>query len=202
MVNKPNGLAASGFCYICAMENKLFMVMLGATPKGRLTEQHDIFFGIGSSLKELVPQMKAFWPEAPIHIDAWREVTHVGGFSVSVVERNNETSGNHLFFINLGGYREGEFEEYHYKVLAVADSMAAASKIAKSTAFYKHCGFKGAESHIDDKYGIDVDDIYRVSDILNPESKQRFSIQLTKSETILEDNLHIGYVKIDKLLKS
>ena len=41
---------------------KLYMVMLGCTPKGRFTEQHDIFFGIGNSLKELIPNMKAFWP--------------------------------------------------------------------------------------------------------------------------------------------
>lgn len=178
------------------------MVMLGATPKGRLTEQHDIFFGIATSLKELVPQMKAFWPEAQIHIDAWREVTSVDGFHVEVIERQPMTSQNTLFFINLGGYREGEFEEYHYKILAVADSMASASKIAKSTAFYKHCGFKGAESHIDDKYGIDVDDIYRVSDILSSNDKQRFSLRFTKMDETVEDKLHIGYVKIDKLLKS
>jgi hypothetical protein len=30
------------------------------TPAGRHTEQHDIFFGIGSSLKEIVPKMKDF----------------------------------------------------------------------------------------------------------------------------------------------
>jgi hypothetical protein len=35
------------------------MVMLGCTPKGRLTEQHDIFFNWNFS-KDLVPEMKAF----------------------------------------------------------------------------------------------------------------------------------------------
>jgi hypothetical protein len=35
---------------------------------------------------------------------------------------------NHLFFINLGGYKENEFEEYHYKILTVAQSMGLASK--------------------------------------------------------------------------
>lgn len=177
--------------------------MLGATPAGRLTEQHDIFFGISTSLKALVPQMKAFWPEAQIHIDAWREVTFADGFSIEVVDRQAEaTSGNHLFFINLGGYRPGEFEEYHYKVLAVSDSMASASKTAKSTAFYKHFGFKGATSHIDDKYGIDVDDIYKVADILPIEAKSRFSLKFTQVENGVEDVLHIGYVKVEKLLKS
>jgi hypothetical protein len=75
------------------MENhyKLYMIMLGCRPEGRYTEQHDIFFGIGKSLKELIPSMKAFWPEAKgkIHIDAWREVTMVDNFKIEVVARNN-----------------------------------------------------------------------------------------------------------------
>ena len=65
------------------------MVMLGCTPKGRFTEQHDIFFGIGSSLKELVPDMKDFWPEAKgrIHIDAWQKVTCIDDFDIEVVSK-------------------------------------------------------------------------------------------------------------------
>jgi hypothetical protein len=106
-----------------------------------------------------------------------------------------------LFFINLGGYKENELEEYHYKILAVAETMAEASKISKQTAFYKHYGFRGAESHIDDKYGIDVDDIYKVHDILNPLLKQEFSLQITKSANAFEDKLHIGYLRIEKLEK-
>ncbi|MBC7439220.1 MAG: DUF1543 domain-containing protein, partial [Flavobacterium sp.] len=43
---------------------KLYMIMLGCKPEGRLTEQHDIFFGIGNSLKELIPSMKNLWKEA------------------------------------------------------------------------------------------------------------------------------------------
>ena len=55
------------------------MIMLGCTPKGRLTEQHDIFFGIGNSLTELIPYIKEFWPEAKgkIHIDAWQKITFI-----------------------------------------------------------------------------------------------------------------------------
>ena len=67
----------------------LYMIMLGCTPKGRFTEQHDIFFGIGNSILELIPQMKAFWPEAKgkIHIDAWREVTVVDNHSIAIVSK-------------------------------------------------------------------------------------------------------------------
>jgi hypothetical protein len=181
---------------------KLYMVMLGCTPKGRYTEQHDIFFGIGSSLKELVPQMKAFWPEAKgkIHIDAWREVTTVDNYSVEIISKKPSMATEKLYFINLGGYKENEFEEYHYKTLAVAESLGLASKVAKATTFYKHFSFAGATSHIDDKYGIDVDDIYNVADILAPVFKDQYSLKITKSDVPLtEDVQHIGYLKIDKI---
>ena len=51
--------------------------------------------------------------------------------------------------------------------------MAEATKKAKATSFYKHYGFKGATSHIDDKFGIDVDDIFNVADILSAELKEK-----------------------------
>ena len=61
---------------------KLFMVLIGCKPEGRHTEQHDIFFGVATSMKELLPQIIAFWPEAKgdLHIDGWREVNQVDGF--------------------------------------------------------------------------------------------------------------------------
>ena len=180
------------------------MVMLGCKPQGRITEQHDIFFGIEKSLTDLIPEMKAFWPEAKgkIHIDAWREITFVDGFSLEITERNSAVLQNEkLFFINLGGYKENEFEEYHYKIITVAKNKAEAIKKSKQTTFYKHCGFKGATSHIDDKYGIDVDDAYEIEDILSPLYKEKFKINITKTDSNQEDVLEIGYIKIDKLLK-
>ena len=180
----------------------LYMIMLGCTPKGRFTEQHDIFFGIGSSLKELVPDMNAFWPEAKgrIHIDAWQKVTCVDGFTIEVVSKEEKPEQEEqLFFLNLGGYKEGEFEEYHYKVLVVAKTKAEAIKKAKQTTFYKHCGFKGAESHIDDKYGVDVDDIHNIEDILSDKFKSQYRLKITKTNVTFEDEKHIGYLKIDKI---
>ena len=184
---------------------KLYMIMLGCTPEGRYTEQHDIFFGIGKSLKELIPQMKAFWPEAngKIHIDAWREVTIVDNFAIEITTKKvlTEPVQDNLFFINLGGYKENEFEEYHYKMLTIAENLSNASKNAKTTTFYKHCGFKGATSHIDDKYGIDIDDVYNVADILSEHYKESYSLKISKVKTFYkEDSLHIGYLKLDKIV--
>lgn len=187
---------------------KLFMVMLGCKPAGRHTEQHDIFFGIGHSLKEMIPKMKSFWPEAKgkIHIDAWREVSEVDNYSIEIIAKDStlSTTSDNLFFINLGGYKKGEFEEYHYKILTVAQSMGLASKKAKKSTFYKHCGFKGAgASHIDDKYGIDVDDIYKITDILDSQFKESYALKISKSEIDLkEDELHIGYLKLSKIVDS
>ena len=75
-----------------------------------------------------------------------------------VIEESNTAIENkhHLFFLNLGGYRPGEFEELHYKMLVVSETSAKAITEAKQTAFYRAAGFKGAESHIDDKYTLDA----------------------------------------------
>lgn len=160
------------------------------------------FFGIGSSLEKLIPNMKEFWPEAKgkIHIDAWQKITYIASYSIEVVDRNETFENNEqLFFINLGGYKENEFEEYHYKVLTVAKSKASAIKNSKKTTFFKHCGFEGAgASHIDDKFGIDVDDIHRVNDILSEEFKLKFQLKITKTDIKIEDQKHIGYLKLDK----
>lgn len=176
--------------------------MLGCRPKGRLTEQHDIFFGVGDSLTQLIPSMKQFWPEAKgkMHIDAWQKVTYVDGFSIEIIDRNEKIATTEsLFFINLGGYKENEFEEYHYKVLTVAKSKAEAIKKSKKTTFFKHCGFGIAgASHIDDKYGIDVDDIYRINDVLSDEFKLKFQLKITKTDVEIEDKKNIGYLKLDK----
>lgn len=181
----------------------LYMVMLGCTPKGRNTEQHDIFFGINNTLKGLVPNMNDFWPEAKgkLHIDAWQKITFCDGYNIEIApkSKHDESQKEKLFFLNLGGYKENEFEEYHYKVLTVANSKAEAIKKAKQSSFYKHYDFKGAASHIDDKYGIDVDDIHEIEDILLPEFKNQYKLKLTKNSNLKEDIKHIGYLKIDKI---
>lgn len=177
------------------------MILLGCKPQGRLIEQHDVFFGVGDSLAALVGPIEAFWPDAKIHIDSWREVTVVDNCQITIVPKNEAISQDgQLFFFNLGGYKPNDLEEYHYKVLTVADNLAAATKNAKASSFYKHIGFKGANSHIDDKYGVDVDDVYKIADILDPTIKAQYTLQLTPSQIPLApDILHIGYLPLGKL---
>lgn len=180
---------------------KLFYVILGATPKGRNIEQHDVFFGIAENLKDLVPDMKHFWKEAgKIHLDGYQEVKYVDGFKVEIVEKGTETSEDQLYFINLGGYKKGRFEELHEQHLMAGKTMSEVVKKAKSTEFYKTMGFKGATSHIDEKYGVDIDDIFNVIDILPEAMKEKYSIVLKQTDDEIQENkIGLGYFKIDKL---
>ena len=178
---------------------KLFMLLIGCTPEGRNIEQHDIYFGIGNSVKDLLPGVINFWPEAKgkLHLDAWRAVTNVNGFSITVIPQRQINNPAKLFFINLGGYKQNEFEEFHYKMIVAASDKGEAVRRAKNTAFYKHTGFKGADSHIDDKYGVDVDDFFEIADILPPEIKKQYTLLITHStEALPEDELHLGYFKL------
>lgn len=183
--------------------NKLFMVLLGSKAPGRHVEQHDFFFGIAPALKDLVPAFKAFWPEAgdKIHIDAWREVTIVDGHEVNIVPKNGSTvsTNKKLFFINLGGYQENKFEEQHYVVLTVKEDKVSAITEAKKTLFFKHNHFKDANSHIDDKYGIDVDDLYEIDEMLSPAQKGSYQIELVPTSRRHEDIIHLGYFKLRSL---
>lgn len=186
------------------MENqlKLFYNILGATPKGRNIEQHDVFFGIAASLKDLVPDMKNFWKEADgkIHLDCYQEVKFADGYEVKIVEKGTKTSEEQLYFINLGGYKKGFFEEFHEQHLMVGNSMGDIVKKAKATEFYRTMGFEGAVSHIDDKHGVDIDDIFNVSDILPQGMKEKYSISLIKSDAENQENpMGLGYLKIDKI---
>ena len=183
---------------------KLYAILLGCKPHGRNIEQHDIFFTICEDINYALPAIKNFWPEGGdnLHIDSWREVTAIEGCKIQVVNRDSQLQGEQelaLFFINLGGYKKDDFEEHHYKMIIVAESKTEAIAFAKHSVFYRHTGFKGAESHIDDKYGIDVDDIYRIEDILPVIEKTNFRIVITREENLVSDKLHIGYLKLSKL---
>ena len=197
----------------------LFMVQLGGRPKGRLIEQHDIFFGVANQVRELVDDINHHWPEVKKkwHIDSYRAITKVDNYSVKLIESlevelaekiDNEHALK-LFFINLGGYQRGSFEEFHYKLLIVAATQADAIKQAKQSTFYKEFTFKdkdspfNAASHIDDKFEVDIDDIYDVNDLVS-------NIQILIEPTIHnshelanadEDKEYVGYLSIKNLRK-
>lgn len=186
---------------------KLFMVLLGAKPLQRIVKQHDYFFGVAESLAELVPQMRTFWPEAgsSLHIDGWRESTAVENYAVQVVIKSADQAAqqtNRLFFINLGGYQSGKLEEQNYTLLTVQEDRNGAIKTSTLTDFFKQqsiASVKSASAHIDEKYGIDVDEVYRIEDVLPSQVTDRYQIILPPATGPIKDEIYLGYFKLDHL---
>lgn len=192
----------------------LFMVQLGGRPKGRLIEQHDIFFGVANQVSELIDDINNHWLEVnnKWHIDSYRAITKVGNHTVKLIESDNQAANDNgfkLFFINLGGYQRGSFEEFHHKLLIVADNQTEAIKQAKQSTFYKEFTFKdkdspfNAASHIDDKFEVDIDDIYNVNDLVSNiqiliEPMINNSHELANAD---EDKEYVGYLSIKNLRK-
>lgn len=193
----------------------LFMVQLGGRPKGRLIEQHDIFFGVANQVSELVNHINNHWPEVKNkwHIDSYRAITKVDNYSIKLIESNSTNSevdssnDLKLFFINLGGYQQGSFEEFHHKLLIVAVTQADAIRQAKQSQFYKQFTYKdkdspfNAASHIDDKFEVDIDDIYNVNDLISNvqiliEPITHDNHELANAE---DDKEYVGYLSIKNL---
>jgi hypothetical protein len=183
---------------------KLYMVLVGCKPKGRYTEQHDVFFGIAESMPGIVPQLYTFWPEGAdtMHVDAFRAVTQVDGYNITVVPKSeNITNAMALFFINLGGYKPDEMDEFHYRMLVAAKDKGEAIQKSKQTAFYKHVQFGKAYSHVDDKYGVDVDDVYAIEEVLSADLKRDFKLKIEPATETKTDELHLGYFILKKIEK-
>ena len=192
----------------------LFMVQLGGRPKGRLIEQHDIFFGVAHKVSELIENINTHWPEVKNkwHIDAYRAITKVDGYSIKLIESRDSsaidsTTNLKLFFINLGGYQQGSFEEFHYKLLIVASTRAEAIKQAKQSQFYKAFTYKdkdspfNAASHIDDKFAVDIDNIYNVNDLFSNFQLVIESIANDAHKFNDDDKEYVGYLSIKNLRK-
>lgn len=182
------------------------MVLLGSKAPQRNVEQHDFFFGIAPDLLALIPAMQAFWPEAgnSLHIDGWREVTQVEDYKILIHQKNSlqTTDSKRLFFVNIGGYTTGKLEEQHYTLLTVQPDRKSTIKTATLTDFFKNSSIKAIKSaaaHIDEKYGIDVDEVYKIEDLLTTQDKALYQIQLIPNAGGHPDTIHLGYLKLDKV---
>ena len=180
------------------------------------------------SVNQHWPAVKNNW-----HLDAWREVKRVGDYQILLskdslskdglskdgwskdkaladnifaddkVDNKLDSQGKQLYFVNLGGYLPGQFEEFHYKTLVVAETLGKATAQVKKTAFYQDYTFDNvdtaksgvATSHVDDKYQLDLDDIHCVADLL-PKDVALTIQPLTEHEKnqLPVDALHIGYL--------
>ena len=185
------------------------------------------------SVNQHWPAVKNNW-----HLDAWREVKRVGDcqillsknslskdgwskdnaladkmladniFAEDRVDNKLDNQGKQLYFVNLGGYLPGQFEEFHYKTLVIAETLGKATAQVKKTAFYQDYTFDNvdtaksgvATSHVDDKHQLDLDDIHCVADLL-PNDVASTIQPLTEHEKnqLPDDALHIGYLSLKQI---
>jgi hypothetical protein len=130
---------------------RLIACVLGGTAPRARTELHDVAFAVGDSLEAVHEQLLASWFGDPhgLHVDAWCFLDSVDGYRVKV-SRTPPDNGLHLYFINIGGYRAGEFGERHAWGFFGAPNRTAAKASAKRTLL------QGMESvHKDDLHEID-----------------------------------------------
>ena len=90
-------------------------------------------------------------------------------------------------------------EEYHHKALVVAASQKEAIASIKQSEFYQNRGYAGAESHIDDKMNVDIDDVHIVDDLI---SHAGWHLHISPAaQTATEDVWQVGYLSLSKLAK-
>ncbi len=185
------------------------------------------------SVNQHWPAVKNNW-----YLDAWREVKRVGDYQILLstdsfskdglskdkaladnrlpdniladerIDNKLDSHGKQLYFVNLGGYLPGQFEEFHYKTLVVAETLGKATAQVKKTAFYQDYTFDNvdtaksgvATSHVDDKHQLDLDDIHCVADLL-PRDVALTIQPLTEDEKnqLSDDALHIGYLSLKQI---
>jgi hypothetical protein len=136
-----------------------------------------------------------------VHIDAWMRVDYVDGYKVIIqkeTEQKREDSLK-LFFVNLGGYREKEFEEYHKKLFMVAPKVSDVFDRIMTLDFMKEyspeeLGIAGG-AHLDEQYKIDMlaDDIVCVSEVIG----EGFMIGLELIENHPANEMIVGYTHIN-----
>ncbi|MGA7297789.1 MAG: DUF1543 domain-containing protein [Rhodanobacteraceae bacterium] len=141
------------------MADHLIACVLGGSAPGAKTELHDVAFAIGNSVDLIHEQLLESWFGEPhgLHIDAWVILDTVDGHRVRLQPTASD-NGLSLYFINLGGYRAGEFGERHAWWFFVAPSKAEAKARARQS-LLQDC----EQIHKDDLH--DVDDCLQVSTV-------------------------------------
>ncbi len=116
-------------------------------------------FAVGPSLEAVHHQLLDSWFGNPhgLHVDAWMFLDSVHGYRVQLA-REPAGNGLHLYFVNIGGYRCGEFGEQH------AWGFFGGAGTGEVKARAKRSLLPGrAQVHKDDLH--DVDDCLRVDAI-------------------------------------
>lgn len=141
------------------MARKLFMFYIGGACGGSNIELHDIRFSTGETPEDCHDDLRRQWWGAPksLHIDSWAEIGHADGYDIDLRPEPSREP-DRLFFLNLGGYRAGEFEEQHRNLLIVAATQQEAVRRGLGAARQEWRG-----SHKDSAF--EVETVVAVSDL-------------------------------------
>ena len=112
----------------------LYLVVLGGKVNGGHIEMHDVRWVVGETIESTIPQLKSQWVgnTSGLHIDSYKLIEFVDGYRIKIATNNeaNDHEVNKLWFINLGGYKDGEPLEQHHIELVIASSVNIAKKKA------------------------------------------------------------------------
>jgi len=195
---------------------RIFMIYLGCGMNGRITEQHDIFFGVGESIDDLSlhAQIKSSWPDAKnLHIDGYKIIRQVGDYTVRVHRKadllppNGAIPSNKtLFFANAGFYLKSEEGESHKWLLLVLDDISEVKPEAMKHPFFKSENMVNKSPvipHRDNEIEVlatngkkvaDVDDQINVESLL-----KEYTVMLYKHVSDQEDEwVHLGFYPVQK----
>ncbi len=122
----------------------------------------------------------------------------MGTRKVNVVDNRNTGSGwwrkrtllqelLQLFFLNLGGYKPDEMEEQISRFATRARTRVWLRRTSvhqyghpEQKAFYKHHSIRRSLLHMwMSKYGVDVDDVHAVKDILPAHLKEKYTLEIS-----------------------
>lgn len=169
---------------------RLFAVLLGGhcAPRSN-TELHDVVFAAGETIEDTFGDLCELWfgTLPGLHVDSWIALDVVDGHRVTL-QPEKPAGDRKLYFINLGGYRPGEFAELHARSFLVAADEAEVKRRAKAV------WSDGLES-------VHTDDLYEVDDCLEIGEVSGWHVALAPTDAPATLTPHNGWLPLpDELL--
>ncbi len=129
---------------------KLYALFVGGEVEGGNIEVHDVRFVAAPSLAATHPVLRRDWWGTPasLHLDCWATLDHVDGYAVRL-DATPFGGEERLFFVNLGGYVAGDFQEAHRNAFVAASNPIDAKRRALATIA------DWSDPHRDDLYDVD-----------------------------------------------
>ncbi len=165
---------------------KLFAIYIGGELEGANIELHDMRFVVAPSIADTYEELRRQWWGIPksLHIDCWAEISEVDGYAVTL-RPEPFTGPEKLYYINLGGYDAGDFQEQHKNVFLVASSVPEAKRRAIAEA--KSWNVPHRDEMYEAEQAFALDDAAR---------QQRLYLHLQRSDTAKPLTFTCGYMPI------